>query len=339
MSKSTHLRVNTRTRFLFTDRMPQTDSGVSVLMTAYNAVPFIESAVNSILNQTFTDFEFIIVNDGSTDGTQAFLETLTDPRIKVFDEPNRGTAGGSNFGLQHCRRKYVARMDADDVSLPTRLEEQYKFMESNPQVSLVGTQIQIIGEERLGMEVAIPLKHAQIYQALIDRNHGMNHGSCFYRNELIQKIGGYWKIHKMFDDWDMFLRMAEQGELANLPQVLYQYRTLSNSLVGSKLKEMRDHFAYSIECARCRKIGEPSPELSDFMAELEKRPWTTRTLENLGVYALNQYRVATAELCANKPIRGYARLGWAAICSPQRTLNRLGRILSVGKARKKAATE
>ena len=108
--------------------MSDMNSGVSVLMTAFNGMPYLQPAVESILNQTFNDFEFIIVNDGSTEeSTREYLDSITDPRVKVFHEPNRGTAGGSNFGLQHCTRKYVARMDADDISLPTRLAEQYEF--------------------------------------------------------------------------------------------------------------------------------------------------------------------------------------------------------------------
>lgn len=304
-------------------------------MTAYNSMPYLEAAVDSILNQTYQDFEFIIVNDGSTDeNMKAYLDGIQDKRVRVFHEPNRGTAGGSNFGLKQCTRKYIARMDADDISLPNRLEVQVDFMENNPDVALVGSQIQVIGAKSTGLEISIPCEHDEIYQALLDLNHGMNHGSCFYRNELIQKIDGYWKVHKFYDDWDMFLRMGEQGKLANLPIVLYQYRTLSTSLVGSRLAEMRNYFAFAVECAKRRKSGDPSLTKAEFDQELKKRPFWTRQIEAIGNYALNQYRIANAEICNGKKLLGYSRLGFAAICSPARTMNRVSRILSVRKHRR-----
>jgi len=318
--------------------MSEMNSGVSVLMTVYNGMPYLKPAVDSILEQTYSDFEFIIVNDGSTEeSTRDYLDSIEDPRVKVFHEPNRGTAGGSNFGLQHCKRKYVARMDADDISLPTRLEEQYEFMEANPEVSLVGTQLRIIGEEKLGIEVQIPTTHDEIYSALLTLDHGMNHGSCFYRNELIQKIGGYWKVHKFNDDWDMFLRMGEVGKLANLPKVLFYYRTLPGSLVGSRWREMREYFQYAVDCANRRKSGEEIQTPKAFFAKLANRPWLARVTESMGIYSLAQYRIATAEICAENKVRGYSRLAWAAMCSPKRTFNRIWRILTVGKQKKNLA--
>ena len=318
--------------------MSDMNSGVSVLMTAFNGMPYLQPAVESILNQTFDDFEFIIVNDGSTEeSTREYLDSITDPRVRVFHEPNRGTAGGSNFGLQHCTRKYVARMDADDISLPTRLAEQYEFMQANADVSLVGTQLRIIGEENLGIEVQMPTDHDSIYSALLTLDHGMNHGSCFYRNELIKKIGGYWDVHKFHDDWDMFLRMGEVGRLANLPKILFHYRTLPSSLVGSRWREMREYFQYSVDCANRRAAGQAERSPEEFFETLAKRPWLTRATESLGIYSLAQYRIATAEICAQQKVRGYSRLAWAAICSPKRTLNRVARILSLGTAKKKLA--
>ena len=303
-------------------------SGVSVLMTAYNATPYLEPAVLSILNQTLADFEFIIVNDGSTDQTRDYLDSITDPRVRVFHEPNRGTAGGSNFGLKYCSRKYIARMDADDISLPTRLEKQYQFMEANPEVSLVGSQTQVLGEKGLGIEVHLPTQHEQIFKSLMTLNHGIAHGSCFFRNSLLQELGGYWKVHKTFDDWDMFLRMGEVGQLANLPEILYHYRTLADSLVGSRLKEMRDYYWYSVDCSRRRLAGQSVVSAEEFFKNRCQRPWFKKFYESLEVYALNQYRLSTAEMCGGKKGLGRLRLFWCALCSPTRTLNRLLRYFS-----------
>lgn len=305
-------------------------------MTAYNAMPYLEPAVRSVLDQTFGDFEFIVINDGSTDSTGAFLDSVDDPRLKVFHEPNRGTAGGSNFGLQYCTKKYVARMDADDISLPTRFEKQYEFMEANPDVSLVGAQVQVLGEKELGIKIQMPMEHDEIFESLKKLNHGMSHGSCFYRNQLIQEMGGYWKVHRTFDDWDMFLRMGEVGKLANLPETLYLYRTLSGSLVGSRLGEMRDYYWYSIECSNRRLAKQPPISLEDFLSKRNQRSWFEKTFERLEVYALNQYRQSTAEMSGGQRVMGRLRLMWCAACSPTRTLNRIGRIFS--SKRQNAAT-
>ena len=297
-------------------------------MTAYNAMPYLRASVESILDQTFENFELVIINDGSTDDSRDYLDSLTDVRVKIFHEKNRGTAGASNFGLQHCRRKYIARMDADDISLPTRLEKQYAFLEANEHVSLVGSQIQVVGEERLGMVIAIPTEHETIMEALMSLNHGMNHGSTMYRNELIKNLDGYWKKHHTFDDWDMFLRMSEVGQLANLPEVLYQYRTLPSSLVGSQFYEMRKYLRYANACLLMRQAGKPEPVLEDFLREYDERPWYSKLLDVFDNYALSQYRRGVSEICVNQKLQGYSRLALAGLCSPSRTLQRIRRELN-----------
>ena len=294
-------------------------------MTTYNAMPFLEAAVDSVLNQTFENFEFIIIDDGSTDESREYLDSITDVRVKVFHEENRGTAGASNFGLKHCRRKYIARMDADDISVPERLEKQYEFMEANPQVSLVGSQIQVVGHEGTGIIIAIPTTHEEIVDALLSLNHGMNHGSCCYRNELITQLGGYWDKHRTFDDWDMFLRMSEVGELANLPDVLYQYRTLPGSLVGSRYLEMRKYLCYANQCLRCRRDNKPEPDLEEFVQRYDSRPWYRRMLEHVDSFALTQYRRGVSEICINQKLQGYSRLAFAGLCSPSRAIQRIRR--------------
>ena len=294
-------------------------------MTTYNAMPYLTSAVESILAQTFENFEFVIVDDGSEDESADYLDSLTDVRVKVFHEKNRGTAGASNFGLKHCRRKYVARMDADDISIASRLEKQYAFLEANPQVSLVGSQIQVVSEKGAGMVVAIPTTHESIMNALLSLNHGMNHGSCCYRNDLINRIGGYWDKHRTFDDWDMFLRMSEVGELANLPEVLYQYRTLPDSLVGSRYFEMRKYLGFANECLLSRRAGNPEPDLEEYLRRYDERPWHIKLLEKFDNFALNQYRRAVSEITFNQKLQGYSRLAFAGLCSPSRTLQRIRR--------------
>jgi glycosyltransferase involved in cell wall biosynthesis len=315
-------------------------NGVSVLMTTYNAMPYLPAAVDSILSQTFTDFELIIVNDGSTDeATRSYLDGLNDPRVKVIHQDNRGTAVASNLGLQHCRRKYIARMDADDVSLPARLQAQYDFMEANPDVAMAGSQLRVLGEKKTGFQVHMPLDHAAIYQALVSLNHGICHGTSVFRNQLARELGGYWDVHGHHDDLDLTLRMADKGRLANLPNVLYLYRVRQDSLVGTRLPEIRKYFYYTVDCARRRREGLAQQSPDTFFKRWEQRPWHQKAREAMDVQALEQYRLATVDICAGRPCRGYLRLAWSALCSPSRTLNRLSRIIAGARVKQADPSE
>ena len=108
-------------------------------MPVYNGEKYLQEAIESILNQTFKDFEFIIINDGSTDKTLEIIKSFTDPRIKLITQENRGIIYSLNKGITESRGKYIARMDADDISLPERLEKEYRFLEQNPNYGIVGT--------------------------------------------------------------------------------------------------------------------------------------------------------------------------------------------------------
>src|SRR5262245_44814994 len=105
---------------------------VTVLMSVYNGMPYLTEAVDSVVGQTLKDWILLIIDDGSTDGTAAYLDSLTDPRIQVVHQENRGLAGALNHGVDLCQTEYLARLDADDVALPTRFEKQLAFLEARP---------------------------------------------------------------------------------------------------------------------------------------------------------------------------------------------------------------
>ena len=207
---------------------------VSVLMTVYNGMPYLKPAVESVLSQTFSDFEFIIVNDGSTDGTVNYLRSLDDARIRINNQPNGGTADAANHGLRYCNGEYTARMDADDISLPERLAKQVAFLDQNPQVGLVGTQIAPMGEVKIGKSLNLPTRHGQIYPSMLSGHHGLAHSAIMLRTGLLRQIGGYWR-YRLIDDWDMMLRMGEVSELANLDEVLHHYHVHRGSLNGQAM--------------------------------------------------------------------------------------------------------
>jgi glycosyltransferase involved in cell wall biosynthesis len=300
-------------------------SDVSVLMTVYNGMPYLPLAVDSVLAQTLQDFQFVIVNDGSTDGTAAYLASLSDPRITVLHQANQGTAAAANHGLAHIDSAFVARMDADDVTLPARLQRQRDFLLANPQVGLVGTQVVPLGSSRAGSSLQLPLTHAEIYPAMLAGRHGLAHSSIMLRTDLLRAIGGYWSLN-LVDDWDMMLRMGEAAELANLTEVLHHYRVHEGSLNGSGMRRMRFSIDYACELARRRHTGRQSITPEDFAASRDARPWWERATEALDLHARTQYRLAVAEQHGRRRLIGAARLAWAALCSPQLTLERISRV-------------
>src|SRR5688572_26833706 len=145
---------------------------VSVLMTVYNGMPYVEEAIESVQRQSLTNWELIIVDDGSTDATPAFLDALADQRIRVIHQPNGGPPVAANRGLQLCRAEFTARMDADDVAQPSRLQRQREFLLAHLSVGLLGTQVAPLGQ-RPGRSLHLPREHAAIFEALMQGRHGL----------------------------------------------------------------------------------------------------------------------------------------------------------------------
>jgi len=298
---------------------------LSVLMTVYNGMPYLPAAVGSILDQSYDDFEFVIVNDGSTDDTAKYLADLADVRVKVIHRENGGTAAAANEGLTHCTGEYIARVDADDISLPTRFAQQVAFLDSHPQVGLVGTQMAPLGDAGVGASLRLPTQHQEIYQALLDGRHGLGHANIMMRTNLLKQIGGYWSL-RLQDAWDMMLRMGEVAQLANLPTVLHHYRVHTGSLNGKGMRRMRTSIDFARELARRRQAGLPALSFAQYEAQQSSRPLVRRVWEAVGLHARCQYRLALAEIHGGRRLVGYGRMVWAAICAPELTFERLARI-------------
>jgi len=296
-------------------------------MNVYNGMPYLPAAVDSIRNQTLQDIEIILVNDGSTDGSAEYLDALEDPRVRVLHQENSGTAVASNRAIAACRTPYIARMDADDLSLPHRIATQLAFMERNPDVGMVGTQAAWFGTHSVGKSIKLPTAHDAIWDALVSGYHGMVHATLMMRTEVIRSVGGYWSIPKLDDDTDMMLRMGEAARLANVDKTLYHYRVLLESLSGAAVRRVRFSYEYSIELSRRRRAGLPSITPDEYAALRRQRPLRQRLYEPLDLYARDQYRLATAEMHNGHPVRGRARLAVAALCAPPLTLQRIRRIL------------
>ena len=227
---------------------------VTVLMSVYNGEKYLQEAIDSILGQTFKDFEFLIINDGSTDKTGEILKSYNDPRIKIINnEKNIGLTKSLNIGLRIAKGEYIARQDADDISMPERLEKEVEFLEQNRNVGLVGTDYLFINEKGKVIHIVKCLNGSRELKAKLLEGNQFGHGSVMLRRECIDKVGVYREEFKFAQDYDFCLRIAEMYDVANISEPLYKWRIDSKSISVAK-KALQDKYALlAIELAKERK--------------------------------------------------------------------------------------
>jgi glycosyltransferase involved in cell wall biosynthesis len=215
---------------------------VTVLMPVYNANKFLREAVESILKQSFTDFEFLIIDDGSTDDSQSIIRSYDDSRIKfVQNEKNIGVAATLNRGLDLAWTEYIARMDADDISLPSRLEKQIHFMEENPDVGISGTWIRLFGDQ-LRVVDRCPVS-ASVVKAYLLFDTAIHHPTAIMRRNLIEKYRLRYdpSFGSCGEDFDFWLRASNNFSVDNLPEALVKMRHHKDSLSNASKEIMTDH--------------------------------------------------------------------------------------------------
>ena len=217
---------------------------VTVLTTVYNGEEFIEECVNSILGQTLQDFEYIILNNGSTDGTADLLNKFTDPRLKIIHQENLGISRSLNKGVELSRCNLIARLDADDYSVPTRLEHQVEVMNKYPDLVLCGSRFrELLEEKSLPQRVAFTETDEAIRKSLSCFNP-FAHSTVMFRKETYIKAGGYNNKLKFSQDYDLWLKMLTLGKACILKDELVVVRLSEQSAsnqnhVEQKLEGLR----------------------------------------------------------------------------------------------------
>lgn len=223
---------------------------ISVVMASYNGEKYLKSAVESILSQSFRDFEFLIVNDGSTDSTGEVLRRFAqqDDRIKIIDNvENIGLTKSLNKAMAIARGDYIARMDDDDISLPHRFQKQLEFMEKNPSFVLCGCMTIVIDER--GEEISrkkIAIEYQDIKKKLLFNNQFM-HSALFFRkdevrprpNQTRSDLVLYDESFERAQDYELVLRIAGKYQVANIPEYLLKWRKTKTSLSFSGAKQQR----------------------------------------------------------------------------------------------------
>lgn len=240
---------------------------VSVLLCTYNEKSdFLASAIESILTQTWKEFEFLIVNDGTTD--EASLEIIDcyrklDSRIVVENLSNHGLTMSLNTGLKLLCGQIVFRQDSDDWSEPTRIERQIEFMERHPEVVIAGTQVNVCREDGLPLWKYTNPAYVDVSSGIFMKYNPFIHGSCCFRRSVALDIGGYRKELRYSQDYDFFWRLCEKGPGANIIEPLYNLRMTGGSLSAIKAKEQmkcrlvalylgemrQSHYPEDLDCA------------------------------------------------------------------------------------------
>lgn len=207
---------------------------VSVIMSVYNGKSYLPEAIESILHQTFDDFEFIIVDDGSTDGSSGIPDSYSkkDSRIKIIrNNRNIGLTRSLNNALRTASGEYIARMDADDISSRDRLEKQVAFLDGNPEFVIVGSNAKVIDDrENVIKEVVIP---KDLAQRIRKRNY-LLHGSLMFRNKTLKELGSYDEEMCYAQDYELLLRISNSHRIGSVDEFLYTCRQHGDAILNRK---------------------------------------------------------------------------------------------------------
>jgi glycosyltransferase involved in cell wall biosynthesis len=248
---------------------------VTVLMPVYDPpVAMLDMAVRSVLAQTFSDFEFLLIDDGSRDETvQTRLDfwATNDTRVRLRHEPHRGVPQTSNLGLELARGEYIARQDADDWSHPQRLERQVSYLQDHPQVALVSTDTFAHSADGTPLwRLRLPHTPEELRRALWKGNPFV-HGSTMFRREQALAVGGYREQLPCSSDYDFLWRLTEARDAVNLDEVLYHYRYTSGSISARRATDQARMYRVARTLAAVRQHGGVE-DLQAILADAEDEP-------------------------------------------------------------------
>jgi glycosyltransferase involved in cell wall biosynthesis len=244
---------------------------ITALMSVHNGLPFVADAVRSVLAQTCGDFEFLILDDASTDGTRDFLRTLRDPRVRVIElAENIGLTAALNRGLREAKGEFIARQDADDISHPRRFSRQLAFLRANAKCAAVGSQAWLVDARGRALgKKNLPLTHAGIRFAHLFDNM-LAHAAVMFRRAAVLDAGGYDETFTASQDYDLWSRLGERHELANLPQRLVTLRVVETGITQT---HKRADLIRRVQAAHFERLtGKPATDADlDLIALFRRR--------------------------------------------------------------------
>ena len=240
---------------------------ISVAMSVYNGQRFLAEAIQSVLAQSFTDFEFLILDDGSTDSTRAIVETYAaqDSRIRPICRENRGLVASLNQLLAEARAPLIARMDADDICLPERFARQHAFLAAHPDYGVLGSRCHDIDENGAPWQVnapPLPETHEGFIAAVAAEQLLLCHPAVMFRREVVLAVGGYHAAFRHCEDLDLWLRLATATRIGNLAEPLIRYRHYADQVSSRHATEQQIGAAVARIAYRERLSGRPDPTAS-----------------------------------------------------------------------------
>ncbi len=287
-------------------------------------------AVESILCQSFTEFTFIIVNDGSTDGSGDYLRSLRDSRIVLLDQTNHGQGAARNTALQRCQSEYAAPMDQDDISKPDRFQFQLEYLDAHPNVVILGTQIEFLIGAVAQRAMSVPIDHEGIERRLLKGRAGLCHPSLMFRTGAALACGGY-PTGVFGEDIDFCLRMCEHGRVANLDRILFQYRLHPAQASLARCRELISANRYAACSATYRRNRSSGSSFDTF---LRNAPLVSRWRWSFEAWELIMYRTGRICIASGKPIEGFLRLALLGLFRPFSTIGRVADVVGTLRRRR-----
>lgn len=266
---------------------------LSVVMSVYNGARFLDAAICSVREQTFSDFEFLILDDGSDDGSLQIIRAhaAEDQRIRPIYRENRGLITSLNELLARAHAPLIARMDADDICAPDRFARQISFLANHPDHGVVGSQVAHINEAGTPFLTTVPdypHDHAGIIKAIATSAPLLCHPAVMYRRDAVLGAGGYHAAFQHCEDFDLWLRLASATRLANLPERLLQYRHYAGQISARHTLEQQTGAAIARIAYQARQGGKPDPSASwvslpplEDLDALFTQPGTTRQVREI----------------------------------------------------------
>jgi glycosyltransferase involved in cell wall biosynthesis len=226
---------------------------ISIIMPVWNGEAYLAEAVDSLLAQTFTDFELLVIDDGSTDRTPEILRRYADPRLRVLRLEHAGIVVALNHGLANARADWVARLDADDLSEPHRLERQWQAVKQHPHAVLCHTAVAFFGEGSI-IPGAARLPRSRSFTALrLCYQCPVAHSTVLFKKDIALAAGGYRLDERHAEDFSLWARLLEQGEFVALPERLVRFR-LHHQSVSRQNLEVQQALARKIGTRHCQQF-------------------------------------------------------------------------------------
>jgi len=304
---------------------------VTVLMPVYNGAAYLQPSMESVLTQTFSDFELLIIDDGSTDESESIYSAIAavDSRVRYFKKPNGGIASALNKGLELARGEFIARTDSDDIMLPERLARQLAFLRSNPHFGFCASAMEVIDEHGQVKAVFRPVPASKDELDTLLRKRAIitfTHPTVMMRRKLAIELNGYLTTFEPCEDTDLFCRMIGTGAPGiALPDVLMQYRMHRGSISGRRA--FRQIYISELVRTNLYRMIEGKPALmpAEWDRAMERRPFFVRLRSSASMLSGALRQTARYDYVSGYQVKSKAKIATAMVLRPFATLKALTR--------------